>query len=264
MGNCCDCLNPKQDIVAPTAKTPLLSAATQPSSQAPVISPGLPARSARQHKPGQEKNELTSSLDALTTVSLSTISTVPSLDKTFQDHAKLYNDLYSTFIDLRKCLHDFKAKFEADTEGIPTIAECLRLLATRCGDTRLSGSMTKNCIQITYDKRNVSEKCLGPPEEVLETLELYNRANNFIKNILARAPQVQTSIRLILDEELKLKREVTKADPDGKLGPNPLRRTTENFSKLHKLPVYIDTIQKYTGRTFKEIANGSRILFENT
>lgn len=123
--------------------------------------------------------------------------------------------------------------------------------------------MTKNCIQITYDKRDVSEKCLGPAEDVLETLELYNKANNLIRNILAKSPQVQTSIRLILEEEQKLKREVTKADPDGKLGPEPLRKATENFSKLHKLPVFIETIQKYTNKTFKEIASGSRILFEN-
>lgn len=194
---------------------------------------------------------------------MATIASVPSLDKTFQDHAKLYNDLYSTFVQLRKSLHYFMTQFETE-ENSPKIADCLRMLSKRCGDAKLSGSMTKNCIQITYDKRDISEKCQGLPENVLDTLELYNKINNLIKSILAKSPQVRSSISIVLEEEPKLKREVTKADPDGKLGPEPLRMTADNFTKLRKLPVNVDTIQKYTSKTFKEIVNGSKILFEET
>lgn len=124
--------------------------------------------------------------------------------------------------------------------------------------------MTKNCIQITYDKRDVSEKCHGPAEDVIEVIEIYNKANKLIKSILAKCPQVRSSVLLVTEEKEKLKREVMKADPDGKFGPEPLRKTTENFMKLQKLPGHIDIIQKYTSKTFKEIANGSKILFENT
>ena len=75
--------------------------------------------------------------------------------------------------------------------------------------------------------------------------------------------QVKSSIALILEEEEKLKRDVIKADPDGKQGPEPVRVTNANFSKLHKLPGYIDTIEKYSEKTFKEIANGSAVLFKD-
>uniref|UniRef100_A0A0B6YPJ3 Uncharacterized protein n=1 Tax=Arion vulgaris TaxID=1028688 RepID=A0A0B6YPJ3_9EUPU len=264
MGNLCDCLNPKPDTDGPNSKTPLLAGGNHPAPQTRDSASNVVGQSARLNKPVEDKRDFTSSLDALSTVNLATITTVPSLDKTFQDHARLYNDMYSTFVDLRKCLHDFKAKFESDTFGIPIIAECLKLLAERCGGARLSGSMTKNCIQITFDRRDVSEKCQGPAEEVLETLDLYNKANNLIKTILSKSPQVRNSITLVLEEEQKLKREVTKTDPDGKFGPDPLRKTSDNFTKLHRLPVNIDTIQKYTSKTFKEIANGSKILFEET
>lgn len=74
--------------------------------------------------------------------------------------------------------------------------------------------------------------------------------------------QVRSSITLVLEEEQKLKREVTKADPDGKLGPEPLKLTSENFQRLHKVPEYINTIEKYTSKASKEILNGSKPLFE--
>ena len=74
---------------------------------------------------------------------------------------------------------------------------------------------------------------------------------------------MKSSVRLVIEQEANLKREVTKADPDGKQGPEPLKNASENFSRLHRLPGYIDTIQKYTTKTFKEIVNGSKVLFED-
>ncbi|CAL1535310.1 unnamed protein product [Lymnaea stagnalis] len=262
MGNICDCDKNGQDNNGVNPRTPLLSGNSHHTPITREPSGTATGQSARSYKP--EKSELISSLEELSLISLARIQSVPSLDKTFQDHGKLYNDLYSNFVDLRKCLNEFKAKFEADTAGIPTITECLKLLAKQCGNARLIGSRTKNCIQITYDKRYVSQNCEGQPEEVLETLELYNKANKLIKNLLDKAPQVKSSITLVLEEEHKLKREVTKADPDGKLGPEPLKLTSQNFIKLHKIPTSIDTINNYTSKAFKEIVSGSKILFEDT
>jgi len=198
-------------------------------------------------------------------VELDTVTTHPAMDKTFKDHAKLYNDLYMTFVELKQILHDFKAKFEYDTNGIPVIADCLVLLNERCGTAQLTGSREKFCIIIQYDRRDVSDQCSPKcePADVLETLELYNTCNRHIRDVMNRAHKVKSSIALILEEEEKLKRDVIKADPDGKQGPEPVRVTNANFSKLHKLPGYIDTIEKYSEKTFKEIANGSAVLFKD-
>lgn len=203
------------------------------------------------------------SLETVTTVELAAVTTLPSLDKTFQDHAKLYNDLHSSFKDLRACLHAFKAHFDYDTGGIPVLHECLKILNTRCGTVQLRGSRTKNCIQIIYNQRSVSKECQGSPEDVIDTLELYNTCNKHIKSVLDKAPKVKSSISLILEEEHNLKKEVTKADPDGRQGVTPLKVTSANFQKLHKLPSVIDTIQKYTTDIFKEISNGSKVLFDD-
>ncbi|KAK0060519.1 hypothetical protein Bpfe_010032 [Biomphalaria pfeifferi] len=260
MGNICDCFKDHKPPYEPTSRTPLLSAQSGPVNSQPATN--NVGSSARRNKLVQQ--ELASSLEHLTAISLAPVKTVATLDKTFQDHSKLYNDLYNNFYELRKCLFEFKSKFVSETAGIPTIVDCLKVLSKRCGGAHLTGSRTKNCIQIVYDKREVSEKCEGPPEEVVEILELYNRTNKLIKNILDKASQVSSSIQLVLEEEQKLKREVTKADPDGKLGPEPLKTTGENFIKLHKVPEYIDTIQKYTNKAFVEIMSGSKALFEET
>lgn len=262
MGNLCDCFNSTKDS-SPTPKTPLLGGGSQTSNTMPDVVFSTPAgQSARVHHL-QPKEDFLTSLELLSLIELRRVTTVPSLDKSFQDHAKLYNDLYSSFLDLRRCLHDFKLQFELDTGGIPIIKDCLVLLRKRCGDATLQGSRTRNCIKIAYDARAVSRMCQGPAEDVIETLEMYNKANTNIKSVLEKAPQVKISINLILGDEQKLKREVTKADPDGRYGPEPLRIASANFSKLHKLPTYIDTIQKYTDRTFKEIMNGSKVLFDD-
>ncbi|GFO09918.1 hypothetical protein PoB_003642300 [Plakobranchus ocellatus] len=265
MGNLCDCFNTEKD--GPTPKTPLLTAAQPPAVTvtSPVKeSPPPAAQSARLHKPETAHDDFLTSLEEISQIEMKAVSTVPSLDKTFQDHAKLYNDLYTNFTELRQCLHNFKASFEKETAGIPTIFECLKLLAKRCGGATLTGSRSKNCIQIDCDRREVSEKCEGPAEDVLEIIETYNRANRLIRSLQDKGPQVRSSVRLVLEQEATLKKEVTKADPDGKMGPEPLKAASENFSRLHRLPAYIDTIQKYTAKTFKEIANGSRVLFEES
>lgn len=264
MGNICDCFGPQQE--GPTPKTPLLTSAQPPSvASQPAKDETAPPRgqSARQHRPEAVPNDFMSSLEEICQVEMKPVTTVPSLDKTFQDHAKIYNDLHVNFTELRQCLHNFKAAFEKETAGIPTIFECLKLLAQRCGGATLTGTRTKNCIQITCDKREVSEKCEGPAEDVLETIETYNKANRLMRSLLDKAPQVRSSVRLVIEQEATLKREVTKADPDGKQGPEPLRNASENFTRLHRLPGYIDTIQKYTTKTFKEIVNGSKVLFED-
>ncbi|RUS78267.1 hypothetical protein EGW08_013958 [Elysia chlorotica] len=266
MGNICDCFKTED---GPTPKTPLLTSAQPPAvTSQPLKDPQASAlprgQSARQHKPEVVENEFMSSLEEIGQVEMKSVTTVPSLEKTFQDHAKIYNDLYTTFTELRQCLHNFKATYEKETAGIPTIFECLKLLAKQCGGAKLSGTRTKNCIQIECDRREVSEKCGVPAEDVLDAIETYNRTNRLIRSLLDKAPQVKSSVRLVLEQESTLKREVTKADPDGKQGPEPLRNASENFSRLHRLPGYIDTIQKYTSKTFKEIVNGSKVLFEES
>ncbi|KAH9488262.1 hypothetical protein Btru_063878 [Bulinus truncatus] len=255
MGNICDCDKENKTVYGSTPRTPLLSAQPTPVTSQPAASNGgySSGYSVRNNK--QNKQEFLSSAEQLTTITLAHVKSVPSLDKTFQDHSKLYNDLYNNFAELKTCLHEFKSKFVAETAGIPVTSDCLKLLAKRCGGALLSGSRTKNCIQIIYDKREVSEKCEGQPEEVIETIELYNKANKLIKSIMDKSSQVSSSIQLVLEEEQKLKREVTKADPDGKLGPEPLKITGENFMKLHKVPAYEHSCANMSG------VNQSDIMF---
>nr|KAG5696889.1 hypothetical protein BaRGS_035299 [Batillaria attramentaria] len=179
-----------------------------------------------------------------------------------RDHGKLYNDLYGNFKDLRQSLHDFKAKFLQDTAGIPVMADCLKALSARCGGAKLKATREKRCIQLHYDSREISEQCSGLPEDVLESLELYNKMNRLIKGLLDKAPQVSRSLALVLDDEQKLKREVTKSDLPANEGPDAMRACTDNINRLRKLPVFIETILKYTEKIFREVLDGSKVLLD--
>lgn len=130
------------------------------------------------------------------------------------------------------------------------------------GGATLTAKREKRCIQLQYDAREVSEKCTGLPEDTLEALELYNKINRQVKSILDKSPQVSRSLELVLEEEHNLKKEVTKADLSNTDGPEALRRCTENINRLRKLPGFIETIQKYTEKSFKEVLEGSKVLLK--
>ncbi|KAK7087244.1 uncharacterized protein [Littorina saxatilis] len=276
MGALCSCFCESND--EPTHRTPLLTGGqnkpvtsqhvpsyvktSSTTSQSAVTQP--PPPSARQHRPeALKEQDFVTSLDHVAPVSLHQLpAQLAALNKTFQDHAKLYNEQHDHFKQLRQAVNDFKAKFVADTSGIPVMADCLRILADRCGGATLTAKREKRCIQLQYDAREVSEKCTGLPEDTLEALELYNKINRQVKSILDKSPQVSRSLELVLEEEHNLKKEVTKADLSNTDGPEALRRCTENINRLRKLPGFIETIQKYTEKSFKEVLEGSKVLLK--
>ena len=108
----------------------------------------------------------------------------------------------------------------------------------------------------------MSENCKGQPEDTLEALDLYNKINRLVKSILDKSPQVIRSLQLVLEDERNLLREVTRSDLSSTEGPEALRKCSENINRLRKLPGFIETIQKYTDKIFKEILEGSRVLLQ--
>ncbi|XP_025089398.1 uncharacterized protein LOC112561252 isoform X2 [Pomacea canaliculata] len=260
-----------------TPKTPLLSGA----QSKPVVSQNQEVsfaqedhapqsgHSVRQHRPDAIKNQefgkgdVVTSVDQLESVTLTQLPPqFPTLNKTFQDHGKLYNELYSNFKDMRQSLNDFKGKFVQETAGIPIIADCLKVLSARCGGAKISAQRQKNCIQLMFDQREVSENCSGLPEDALEPLELYNKVNRLIKGVLDKAPQVNKSLGLVLEDEQNLRKVITKSDLPPKEASEALHACIENISRLRKLPGFIEIIEKYTHKIFLEILEGSKVLLE--
>lgn len=132
------------------------------------------------------------------------------------------------------------------------------------GGAKLTAKREKYCIQLEYNAREISENCSGLPEDVLEALELYNKINRLVKNILEKSPQVSKSLSLVVQDEEHLLREVTKVDLPISQGPDVMRSCAENINHLRKLSGYIDTMQKYSDKVFKEIVEGSKVLLVET
>ena len=55
-------------------------------------------------------------------------------------------------------------------------------------------------------------------------------------------------------------RKYMRSDLPSSVGPEALRQCTENINRLRRLPGFIETIQKYTEKIFKEILEGSKVL----
>ncbi|XP_050410196.2 uncharacterized protein LOC126824845 [Patella vulgata] len=258
MGGLCCCFGDNKKDLSPT--TPLLSdkSSSRNGERTPNNNTSL-GHSARQHNPDKEKQFLTS-LEQLSPIVVGDLP-LPALDKTFKDHASLYNNLLEKFEALRQVLHDFKALHEKETNGIPTLKECMKLMSINCGDAVITATRTRYSVQLQYDVKSISECCKGLPEDTLEALALYNKANTLIRNIMEKSPQVKDSIQLVLDDEEKLRREVTKADLSPSEGPEAVKTCARNINNLRYVPGALDTIKKYTKALFQELLDSSKRFF---
>lgn len=73
------------------------------------------------------------------------------------------------------------------------------------------------------------------PQQVLDCLQLFNSFNKNIQKILERAPEVENSAKILIDDEDNMRKEVTKADLAGTDGPETMKACNENIHKLRKM-----------------------------
>ncbi|XP_062591863.1 uncharacterized protein LOC134253346 [Saccostrea cucullata] len=245
-------------------KTPLIK--DNKGGGSPYTSPSTQtAPSARKYKaqdPPPEKDFLTS-IDLLATADMKNI-TIPSLNKTFQDQGKVFDEIFQQFQNMRESLNNFKSHFTVETDGIPVLSRCMQILTQRCGNCKLTVERRKYSVVIVYENQDVMRNSTTNPQQVLDCLQLFNSFNKNIQKILERAPEVENSAKILLDDEDNMRKEVTKADLAGTEGPEAMKRCNENIHKLRKMNSHLKTIKSHTERTMKEVIEASKALFNET
>ncbi|KAK3609485.1 hypothetical protein CHS0354_022244 [Potamilus streckersoni] len=262
MGNtCCGCLIGEKDSYSyeSNSRTPLLgSPVSIPESR---VATNDNFSSARRYRPPEDRKQFESSLEAVTTIETLSVP-VSSVDKTFKDQANLYNELVQTYSNLREEIHNFKTYFEVETSGIPVLHECFRILVRRCGYATINiERKSKTFLYVSYNPKDVSEKCAVSPEQVLKPLEYYKNACKRAGDVLQHAPHINDSISVIVNNEKGMRREITKADLPGDKGIDGMKAVMSNITKLKQMKININTIQKYTELTFKELLEASKLFF---
>ncbi|KAL3857109.1 hypothetical protein ACJMK2_011804 [Sinanodonta woodiana] len=262
MGNtCCGCLSSEKDSYSYeyNSRTPLLGAQVSvPESRAATKEN---VSSARRYRPPEDSRQFESSIEAVTTIETLPVP-VSSVDKTFKDQAKRYNDLVETYSNLRTEIHNFKTYFEEETSGIPVLQDCFRILVRRCGDAKITiDRKSKTLLYVSFNQKDVTEKCTVTPEQALKPLEHYQNACKYAGDVLHHAPHIKDSISIIINDEKAMRREITKADLPGEKGVDAMKAVMSNITNLKQMKVNIDTIQKYADNTFKELLEASRNFF---
>lgn len=115
-----------------------------------------------------------------------------------------------------------------------------------------------------YENQDVMRNSTTNPQQLLDCLELYNAFNRNIQKILQRAPEVENSAKILLDDEDNMRKEVTKAGLAGTDGPEAMKACNENIQKLRKINSSLRTIKKHTERTMKEVIEASKALFSES
>lgn len=251
MGCIFDCLKPQNSGRA-TARTPLLS--DNASNQHPS--------SARQYRPpaAEVEKEFMTSVDYLSEAHMKSIE-VPSLNKTFKDQGKIYDELLETFKTLKDEINEFKSYFTTDTAGIPVLSQCIPILVDRCGGAEIKLERKKTHMVITYKPTEISKKCICNPEQILPALELFNKINKSVQKITERAPQIEKSLQILIQDEHEMQKDVSKADFNGEDGPKAMRACVDNISRLKKVSNDVKTIEKHTKLIYQELLDASKGFF---
>lgn len=255
MGNCCGNEEERQPLV--NSRPVGVRSATLSDGSSPIIEA---PKSARQHIP-VEKEEFETSIELISTVQLQTVP-IATIDKTFKDLGKLYNEVIDNFRSLETETHKFKEYFVAETSGIPVLSTCVVILRKRAGNTVINiERKSKNFIEVKFDAKEIAKACEGNPEDVIRPLEHFANACRHIRNVLSHAPQVEQNVKIILQDEDNLKKEIMKADMTTTEIQQGIKIFLDNVSKLRTVAAGTDTIKRDVEKKFKEFSKASEGFF---
>ena len=78
---------------------------------------------------------------------------------------------------------------------------------------------------------------------------------------MARAPQVQSNISIVLNDEDTLRKDILKADLTPEVSQQAMRSFLDNVSKLRTSAAGTDTIKRDVEKKFKEFSKASEGFF---
>lgn len=217
--------------------------------------------SARQYNPTRDKKDFETSIEQVRTIELKHVP-LPAIEKTFKDVGRLYNELVTCYRGLESDTHKFKEYFVEETAGIPVLAKCVSLLTDRCGGAEIKVERkSKNFIEITYSSSEVSRKCTSNPETVIPPIEYFKSACKNIRDVLERAKQVQYNIKIILNDEETLRKDIMKADLTSEESVEATKAFLDNISKLRVMAMGTDTLHRDVEKKFKEFSAAAKGFF---
>ena len=119
----------------------------------------------------------------------------------------------------------------------------------------------KTFLEVTYDKQEVSRKCTGNPENATRPLDHFSSACSNIRSILQHSPQVETNVKIILQDEETLRKDIIKSDLSSELMQQATKVFLENVSKLRVVAAGTDTMKRDVEKKFKEFVKASQWFF---
>lgn len=267
MGNCCGNEEEERPLLGSGSNRGPIGARS--GTLSPTDVPAAPSymtqqpRSARTHNPVDHR-DFETSIELISKVDLQQIP-IATMNKTFQDSGRLYNEIVDNFRSLENHIHKFKEHFVEETAGIPILATCVRILRQRCGDAEVTiERKSKNHIDVKFDVGEIRKNSQGDPEKIINSLQHYRDACKQIRNILDHAPQLEKSVSIVLNTEEDLRKDIVKLDLTNEERQKALKAVVENVSKLRSVAAGSDTIKRDVEKKFKEFSKASECFFTET
>ena len=104
---------------------------------------------------------------------------------------------------------------------------------------------------------------LRDPQEVIDSLNMFNSINKHMEKVLDRTQGFQDSIDSIVSDENKLRLQVTKASLTASEGTEAIRNLIENVKVLRKMRINLKTMKTKCDETFKDILESSKGFFQS-
>ncbi|CAG2202035.1 unnamed protein product [Mytilus edulis] len=246
-----------ENDLEPSSSSKLLSA-----QQRKYVDGSGPPSSARQHRPPDRKDTIPGDDDGLDVSKMKPI-VIQSMNKAFQDHEKLYDDISKSYQDMLKELHCFKSAFDEDTSGIPELATCVRILVHRCGQTSLEVQRRKYCVQIIFSEQTLMKNSLTDPHQIISSLKHFNFMNKHLKEVLKDSHSIQKSINILLKDKDSMQQQIIKECLPADQGPGVVYNVKENMRTLEQIRKNIDVIKKISEAQLKDVIESSKGFFAN-
>lgn len=254
MGALLDCLKPKEDPLKPEPVTQYSST----SERTPLLA-HIPRAQPTSARVQQRPEILDSGQDEepnLEPIEIQTLG-ISDVDKQFKDHAGLYNDYLSRYVELQTCMTSLGGNKLTKYKGVQTTMQNIRSEMSTEGWNHLKlNRRYKHCMEIKYQGQTLNENALL-------AFQAFNRANHLVKELFDKKKPLIDSVSLVIESEEKIKRDVfvhcTDSQHQGQ-GAEFWKISLGNMKKLRRVRPCVEYMSKETSLFFDEMVLGAGIL----
>ncbi|XP_014790614.1 uncharacterized protein LOC106883969 isoform X2 [Octopus bimaculoides] len=192
------------------------------------------------------------------------VTLINSVDKLFQKHEEEFNELVSSYYDLKEVEEIILHIFQKAKTPQTSVELCIKVIGTHCRKTRVNLARThKYCMLISFDEEELTSKFGEMAIKLLiPSLRQFNNFNQLMKEIQSKCTSVNRSLVELFQEEVTLRKNIMNADLGPSQEPVSLHNCVQNLNLLRRCYGNTRTIHDELDESWNNVVNAYRTFCE--